>query len=1374
MNLRKIRKVGTSGTPRCELDSHADTCVAGANCRLISHEGRKVSVHPYSEEYKPIHDVIIGSVATLWVDPTDGQSYILIIHEALYFGKRLADTLLCPNQLRAHGLKVQDVPKQFDSQSSHSILLPKGQVCIQLELDGVISGFETSRPTRQEYEEYPHLELTSSLPWKPTSASFANEEQRHVSSTQRLTQDGDLRFENHYRQVAAVASYHSSQSPVEFDDDLFHSLGTTVHAASDDIEGNGLKGHVDADVYPVSDEGRRLFSLSTGEQRSVLTPEVLSQRWNIGLASARRTMQSTTQSGIRNVLAPGERKLRQRLDHLKYPTLKGRFYSDTSFANIKSLRKHAAAQHFTNGLGYDRFYPMASKSQCSTALMAFIQQAGIPQILITDNAPEEVAGEFKETCRVHHIQQKFVVPHSPWMNLAEASVRAIKQGIQRATRRKRSPKRLWCYCGQWVAAVRRLTALDLPQLDGRVPEEFVMGSTPDISPYAQFDWYEPVWYIMPEAKFPHEKKRLGRWLGIAEVSTDVMASFILTETGKVIVRKSIWAISVDERATDEIKAAMTQLDVAITAKVGDSVRPKDFDPDLADDIMEVPDDIFTDSGDEDVVVPYDQDATQQEADDSTPEAYDQYLTAEVLLPHGGEMLKAKVVGRKKDANGNPMGKRNNNPLLDSRTYEVEFPDGSTDAFTANLIAENILSQVDAEGKSYAIISEIVDHRKNGDALSKDDAMKNTRSGGSTMRHTTKGWALQVEWKDGTTSWVPLKDLKESNPVELAEYAVANKIVEEPAFAWWVRPVLRRRDRILKKVKSRYWSKTHKFGIELPKSVAESLAIDRRTGTEFWRLAIEKEMKNVMPAFESRDDNVVPIGYKQIPCHMIFDVKMDLTRKARLVAGGHVTDPPKDSTYSSVVSRDSVRIAFTLAALNDLEVLSADVQNAYLYAPTKERVYTIAGPEFGGTNVGRPVLIVRALYGLKSSGARWRDHMAQTLRDGGFQSCLADPDVWMKPRVKPNGDKYWEYILCYVDDLLVVSHAPQETMDMLSEKYTLKAGSVKPPDAYLGAEIRIWNIEDSDEPPKTRWGMSSDLYVKRAIADVEQELELVGKFLPTRAQTPITCGYRPELDTTAELDAKRANYYQGLIGILRWMVELGRVDILTPIAMLSRYLAAPRTGHLDQVFHIFGYLKKYNKSTMVFDDTIPFFDESRFAVCDWAEFYPGACEPEPPKAPELRGQSITMSCFVDADHAGCRVTRRSHTGVLIFINRAPILWYSKRQNTVESSTFGSEFVAMKTAVEQVEGLRYKLRMMGIEVDGPTNVFCDNESVVMNTTRPESTLKKKHNAIAYHRTREAQAAGIIRIAKEDGETNLADLFTKLVPGPRLRDLAGKILW
>jgi len=145
-------------------------------------------------------------------------------------------------------------------------------------------------------------------------------------------------------------------------------------------------------------------------------------------------------------------------------------------------------------------------------------------------------------------------------------------------------------------------------------------------------------------------------------------------------------------------------------------------------------------------------------------------------------------------------------------------------------------------------------------------------------------------------------------------------------------------------------------------------------------------------------------------------------------------------------------------------------------------------------------------------------------------------------------------------------------------------------------------------------------------------------LATKVTTPIHLGYRPELDTTAELDPKRASYYQGLIGVLRWITELGRIDILVAVAMLSRHSVAPRRGHLEQVFHIFAYLKRYERSTMVFDDNLPHFDETRFVWCDWTEFYPGAKEVEPPNAPELRGKSITMSCYVDADHAGCRATR----------------------------------------------------------------------------------------------------------------------------------------
>ena len=148
--------------------------------------------------------------------------------------------------------------------------------------------------------------------------------------------------------------------------------------------------------------------------------------------------------------------------------------------------------------------------------------------------------------------------------------------------------------------------------------------------------------------------------------------------------------------------------------------------------------------------------------------------------------------------------------------------------------------------------------------------------------------------------------------------------------------------------------------------------------------------------------------------------------------------------------------------------------------------------------------------------------------------------------------------------------------------------------------------------------------------------------------------------------------------------------------------------------------------------------------------------------EALGKPVVMNCFVDADHAGYTATRRSHTGILIYLNRAPILWYSKRQSTVETSTFGSEIVAMQITIEKIEGLRYKLRMMGLPIAGATNVFYDNDSVINNVTGPESPCKKKHSSIAYHEARESVASGAVRIAKVMGTENTADLLTKVNGG------------
>ena len=425
-----------------------------------------------------------------------------------------------------------------------------------------------------------------------------------------------------------------------------------------------------------------------------------------------------------------------------------------------------------------------------------------------------------------------------------------------------------------------------------------------------------------------------------------------------------------------------------------------------------------------------------------------------------------------------------------------------------------------------------------------------------------------------------------------------------------------------------------------------MEIDRETGTDFWEKAIMKEMKHIRPAFRILEDQeMIPIGSQWIPCHMVFDVKIDFTRKARFVAGGHKAEAPKSITYSSVVSRDSVRIAFLLAALNEVDILAADIGNAYLNADCREKVHTTLGIEFGQNMVGKTAVICKALYGLKSSGVAWRAHLAATLHDLQYRSSLADPDVWLRPNVKTNGDLYYEYVVVYVDDILVVAEYPKRTMDCLAKLYRLKEGSVGKPSTYLGAQIMEHRFPD--EPQFISWAMSSAKYVKEAVRLVEQELVKMNKRLPNKVPTPLSSGYRPELDVSLLLKDEEANYYQQLIGVLRWAVELGRIDIAFPIAIMSKYLVQPREGHLNELFHLFGYLKSHDRSRIVLDASRPKIDESRFVKQDWTEFYRDAEEPIPPNAPEPRGNAVIMSCFVDANHAGDGVMRRSHTGIIIY-------------------------------------------------------------------------------------------------------------------------------
>ena len=536
-----------------------------------------------------------------------------------------------------------------------------------------------------------------------------------------------------------------------------------------------------------------------------------------------------------------------------------------------------------------------------------------------------------------------------------------------------------------------------------------------------------------------------------------MSYWLLTINCTVIARKTVQRVTSLEMQTTHMKERAQAFDEAMRAKIKDSehiileggkTQPYDWeqhpfedDPDFTEEFHKVV-----------------SNRELKEADDDfTPDVYDSYLNMELAIPQGDslEPRLARVTKRLKDANGLPIGLANENPILDTRMYEVEYLDGERASLAANNIAENLFAQIDNEGNHQVVMDEIIGHRSNEHAVKQQDAFITTNTGTKRRKETTKGWELLVRWKDGGTDWIALKDIKESYPVQVAEYAVSSRISEEPAFAWWSSSVLKKRNRIIAKTKSKYWLRTHKFGIEIPKTVLQARQIDAKCGNTLWWDAICKEMKTVRPAFEvfEGDEHQLPSGFQEIKCHMIFDVKIgeNFLRKARLVAGGHTTDAPATLTYSSVVSCDSVRIALTIAALNGLEVMACDIQNAYLTADCREKIWTRAGPEFGSES-GTILLIRKALYGLKSSGAAFRAHLAETLYDIGFVPTRADPDVWRRPATKEDGFEYYEYVLCYVDDILAISHKAKDVLKAVKAVFKLKDDRIEPPDMYLGATL----------------------------------------------------------------------------------------------------------------------------------------------------------------------------------------------------------------------------------------------------------------------------------------------------------------------------------
>ena len=281
------------------------------------------------------------------------------------------------------------------------------------------------------------------------------------------------------------------------------------------------------------------------------------------------------------------------------------------------------------------------------------------------------------------------------------------------------------------------------------------------------------------------------------------------------------------------------------------------------------------------------------------------------------------------------------------------------------------------------------------------------------------------------------------------------------------------------------------------------------------------------------------------------------------------------------------------------------------------------------------------------------------------------------------------------------------------------------------------------------------YVEKMLSNYEK---IFGK-KPRQYSSPLSKGDHPELDTSELLEMEETKIYQSMIGALQWVIQIGRFDIATAVMTLSRFRAAPRRGHLDRVKRVYGYLSKMRHGAIRIRTELPDFSDIPEKHYDWENTcYVGAKELVPDDAPVPRGKPVQTSHYEDANLYHCLISGKSVTGILHFLNKTPIDWFTKLQSTVETATYGSEYVSARTCSEQIIDIRLTLRYLGVPLIGKSMMFGDNESVVNSSMIPHSKLHKRHNALSYHKTRDAIAAGILRFIFIRSEENPADILSK----------------
>eukprot|EP00536_Pseudo-nitzschia_multiseries_P015555 jgi/Psemu1/43004/gm1.43004_g len=504
MNIPLDFDDGENEAGYCELDSHADTTAAGSNMVLLNPDQitTHVDVAPFSEEYKPIKKFPIGS--------------------SLYFGNKLKNSLICPNQVRDCNFNsVEETPRQFDPRSKHGITIqtpmedddPK-KAFIKLNMRNVISYFPTRKQTRLELDECQHLIATNDTPWDPHSLKFRMAE---------LAIDNGDPISGDELSVQAMSTEDASSvvtEPTSNVTDKFskaskeikhpnlmqhcklvrlHQISTRQTLTECQIATDGNISHrilsvstifQDANISSVQRKDQFLYDDTEFEftEAPENKPKQIPSSQEIDNALERRSLDRRNQWGPSVTTIEGPNKID--CEHLAKTwnisfkkaeqTLKGAWYTDTWHAKTTSImRQEKCAQVFTNGNGFEVFIPIQSKSQDHQGLTIFIHEVGIPEHLISDGAPEQGSPRTYKThwnsiVKRNYIHQTFIQPHCPFQNRAEQAIGHLGSAIITKTVKKKSPKRLWSFCGELCAKIRQMTASSNPSSLGRTPFELVL------------------------------------------------------------------------------------------------------------------------------------------------------------------------------------------------------------------------------------------------------------------------------------------------------------------------------------------------------------------------------------------------------------------------------------------------------------------------------------------------------------------------------------------------------------------------------------------------------------------------------------------------------------------------------------------------------------------------------------------------------------------------------------------------------------------------------------------------------------------------------------------------------------------------------------